>query len=94
MDMQVYGDKAVVTETFAGSLTLMPKTKKRRMKIRAFFVQNVIKRGAFSISPTISFHAVIPDDSEVFHCIRNGDLRGLIKLLEEGLASLTDCDTE
>lgn len=84
----------VITETFAGSLTLMPKTMKLRMKIRAFFVQNIIKHGAISISPILSFHEIIPDDSAVFKCVEDGDLAALIKLLKEGLASLNDCDTE
>lgn len=87
------GDENVI-ETFAGSLILMPTTKKRRMKIQAFFVQNVMKNGAYSISPTLSFHAIVPLNSEVFRLIRQGDLTSLILLFEKGLASLTDCDPD
>jgi hypothetical protein len=93
MQMRAVRGEEDVTETFAGSLTLLPKTKKRRMKIRAFFVQIFIN-GAFAIAPTLSFHAIIPGDSKVFECIKWGNLEGLIELLEKGLASLTDCDPD
>lgn len=92
--MRALRDEEEVIETFAGSLMLMPKTGKRRMKIRAFFVQNVVKNGAFSISPALSFHAIVRSDSNVFKCVENDDLEGLVGLLEKRSASLTDYDPE
>lgn len=89
----LYGDEEV-TETFTGTLTLLPKTKERNMKIRAFFTQKKLASGSFSFLPTLSFHAVIPDDSKVFQIIKRGDLDGLCRMLQDRLASLTDCDTQ
>jgi hypothetical protein len=47
-----------------------------------------------SLKPTISFTAIIPDDSEIFALARGGDLQGIIKHVQQGHASLTDCDTK
>ena len=83
----------VVTEAFAGTLTLLPKTKGKKMKLRAFFAQHVMRNGVFSFAPTLSFHAIIPDNSSVFQLIESGDLEGLKQILQNGRASLTDCNT-
>lgn len=87
-------EEQVVTEAFAGTLTLLPQTTTKRMKVRAFFTQKVMRSGAFSFSPVLSFHAIIPDDSEVFRLVEGGDIEGLTKLLQRRSASLTDCDTK
>jgi hypothetical protein len=83
-----------IIETFAGTMTLLPKTTGKNIKIRAFFTQKVATRGSFSFIPILSFHAVIPDDSRVFQLIEEGNLHELIGMLKDGLASLTDCDTQ
>ena len=83
----------VATAAFAGTITLLPKTKRKKLKIRAFFSQYMMKNGTFSFAPTLSFHAVIPDDSPVFRLVEDGDLEGLKQMLQDGLASVTDCDT-
>lgn len=86
--------KQDLKEKLAGTLKLLTKTKnKRNIKIRAFFVQQVLSQGTLSISPVLSFHAIIPDDSKVFQLIKHGDLQGLKQILQDGEASLTDRDT-
>jgi hypothetical protein len=81
------------TKAFAGTISILPRTKKRKMQIRASFFQHMTQNGGYSFAPTISFHAVIPDDSKVFQLVEDGDLHGLRQMLQDGLASLTDCDT-
>jgi hypothetical protein len=44
---QTRSESETVTQVFAGSLTLMPKTKRRKMKLRAFFAQHIMRAGAF-----------------------------------------------
>ena len=88
----MYGDEDVM-ETFTGILTLLPKTKGENIKIRASFAQKKMASGSFSSLPTISFHAVIPDNSKVFQLIKEGNLDGLRRMLQDGQTSLTDCDT-
>ena len=75
-------------------LGIFQRQEEKNIKIRAFFTQKVATSGSFSFLPTISFHAVIPDDSKVFQFVREGNLEGLVGLLKDGLASLTDCDTQ
>lgn len=45
-----------------------------------------------SLRPTISFSAILPEDSEVFRMVSCGDLSGLRRLLAERKVSLSDCD--
>ncbi|KAH6671097.1 ankyrin repeat-containing domain protein [Halenospora varia] len=45
-------------------------------------------------SATITYQAMIPNDSEVFKIAGSGGVKELIELLEKGIASLTDCDEE
>lgn len=81
-------------EAFEGIVTFLPTTSTSRTMITASFVQNVAKGRHYALPPTISFHAMIPDDSEVFRVCEKGELRELISLLNDGSASLTDCDTK
>ncbi|KAL9620343.1 MAG: hypothetical protein Q9160_005142 [Pyrenula sp. 1 TL-2023] len=81
-------------EVFAGNLTLVLSRSRNKAKLRTFFVQRVLSNGAFTFSPTISFHAMIPNDSQIFDLVRRGDVDHMIKLLEGGLASLNDCDED
>ena len=45
-------------------------------------------------SATITYQAMIPNDSEVFEIAGSGEVKELIGLLEKGIASLTDRDEE
>lgn len=86
--------KEPIRETFVGNLTMLLSKTRKKAKIRAFFTQRTFSRGTFSLAPVVSFHAIIPNDSEVFDVVRHGDVDGLQRLLEVGNASLTDCDED
>jgi len=45
-------------------------------------------------SATITYQAIIPNDSEVFKIAGSGEVKELIELLVKGTASLTDRDEE
>jgi hypothetical protein len=45
-------------------------------------------------SATVTYQAIIPNDSKVFEIVGSGDVKELIELLEKGTASLTDCDED
>jgi hypothetical protein len=85
-------------EVFAGKVTVMPvnaiPSGGRGIRILASLQQKVARGGAFSLKPTLTFSAVIPNNSEIFQMAASGDLTGLIKLFAEGKASLTDCNVE
>lgn len=54
--------------------------------------QSVINGFMGSLRPTVSFSAILPNGSEVFRKVKNGDLDGLRQMLAEGTASLSDCN--
>jgi len=88
-------------ELITGSVTCMPISSEsrgntgpmHRLQIRATFLQKIKNDGSFSLLPTLAFSAVLPVDSDAFVCAKRGDLQGLLRLLNEGKASLWDCDT-
>lgn len=44
-------------------------------------------------TPTLTFRAMVPSDSEVFRVVEGGSVKKLKKLLSSGAASLGDCDS-
>lgn len=48
---------------------------------------------AIYFTPTITFRAMVPDDSEVFRVVEGGSVKKLKKLISSGRASLGDCDS-
>ncbi|KAF8528325.1 ankyrin repeat-containing domain protein [Trichophaea hybrida] len=83
---------------FAGTMSFMPNSTGLRNN-KSFRIsvslEQAIKSGGILLSPqpTISFSAVLPENSEVFNLAKTGDLDGLVRLFSEGKASLSDCDT-
>lgn len=45
-------------------------------------------------TPTLTFRAMIPSDSEVFRVVDAGSVKKLKKLISNGAASLGDCDSD
>ena len=37
---------------------------------------------------------MVPEDAEIIRCVMGNDVSGMLSLLEQGLASLRDCDPE
>ena len=81
-------------EVFIACMTFVPKDVKFGYKISSSFLQTLTANEALSRIPTLSFCRMIANDSKVFSVIDEGDLNGLLRLLEDGDAALTDCDEE
>ena len=70
----------------------MPDFSSLPAKVVAYFQHRVDSSGFWSFNPMISIHTIVPADSEVFRVIEEGDLEGLVRLFQNGEASLRDCD--
>lgn len=79
---------------FEGTVSLRPKSGSSRQKLLLSFLQRFSSTGFTSLNPTLSFHALLPCDSEIFCAIQRGDMTSMLGLLNDKEASLTDCDTE
>lgn len=79
---------------FEGTVNLIPNETISKTKISTSFWQKCTENGYFSLKPTLSFCAIIPENSHIFTLVREGDLEGLIRHVQQGHASLTDCDPE
>lgn len=82
-----------VIEVFEGDMIFLPNSVPNT-RISVSFQQRLTHQGSLLGKPTISFSAILPDNSEVFLRIKDGDLEGLLQLLAQGAASLTDRDPE
>lgn len=83
-----------VENVFEGTISLIPERGISRIKLSTAFLQKWTKHGYFSPQPTLSFCAIIPDDSRIFTLTSEGDLEGMINHIQQGHASLTDCDSK
>ena len=81
-------------EVFVASITFIPKDARFGYKISSSFLQTLTADEALSRIPTLSFCRMIANDSQVFSLVREGELDGLLTLLEGRQATLTDCDEE
>lgn len=57
-----------------GTVSFIPKRTDRQTQISASFFQRLTKDGFFSLSPRLSICAIIPDNSEIFALVEDGDL--------------------
>ena len=88
-------DREHADEAFAAKVVVTPTST------IASNVQVIIDLGSKTyqdrmvhFTPTLTFRAMIPDDSEVFRVVQRGSVKKLKKLLSSGAASLGDCDPE
>ncbi len=79
---------------FEGTVSLRPKSGTSRKKLLLSFLQRFSSSGFTSLSPTLSFHALLPCESAIFFAIEMGDMTSMLGLRNDKEASLTDCDTE
>jgi len=86
------GSDSEVFEVFEGEITFLPNSVPNT-RISVSFEQRSTYQGSLLGKPTISFSATLPDNSEVFLRIKDGDMEGLLQLLARGAASLTDRDS-
>lgn len=81
-------------QQYAGKATFWTKHTGFPYKINATVLQNLTCNGYSSLKPTLSYHAMMPFESDVFVTVRTGNLFRLKHLLQQGKASLTDCDPD
>jgi hypothetical protein len=80
------------TVEFAATVNFLPASSFLTTKISACFRQSITRDGIHTLHPTISAHMMVPSDSEVFNCIKEGDFDSFLKLLRNGKASQRNCD--
>ena len=81
-------------ETLAAKLTITPTAAQNsKFKIIIDIASREYQNHAVCFTSTLTFHAIVPDDSEVFRVVEGGSVRKLKKLLDSGTASLGDCDS-
>lgn len=83
-----------VIKVFEGTISLIAEREISRTKISTSFLQKSTANGYFSLKPTLTFCAIIPDTSPIFTLARKGNLAGIINHVQQGQASLTDCDSK
>lgn len=82
-------------EYLLGTVSFMPNKRRsaKNFRIQISIHQNVSSEGLMtSLRPTISFSAILPNNSEVFRKVESGDLDRLQQMLANGTAALSDCD--
>jgi len=84
--------RSEILEVFEGAIIYLPNSVPNT-RICVSFQQRSTYEGSLLGKPTISFSATLPDNSEVFLRIKDGDKKGLLKLFAEGAASFWDRDS-
>ena len=81
-------------ETLAAKLIITPTSAQfLNLQIIIDIASREYQDHAVHLTPTLTFRAIVPDDSEVFRVVEGGSVRKLKKLLDSGAASLGDCDS-
>ncbi|SLM39701.1 Ankyrin repeat-containing domain [Lasallia pustulata] len=82
-----------VLESFSATVDYLPNGAFPKSKISVSFEQFISFRSATSLNPVLSFCAMISDDAEIFQLIYEDDVHGVQRMIEQGRASLRDCDS-
>ncbi|KAJ9614645.1 hypothetical protein H2200_002782 [Cladophialophora chaetospira] len=82
------------TQVFSATLEYLPSSNFAYAKIVASVVHRAGLFGSTTLYPSLTVSPIVPAQSEVFAAIKTGDLTGLKSLLQEGRASLKDCDPQ
>ena len=80
------------SESFDVSVIYVPSNPSKA-HVAFSLSQRTFLEGCSFRNPVLSVSAMIPDDSEVFRVIKNGDLDRLVRMLALRQASLADRDT-
>lgn len=78
---------------FTAQVQFKPSQPGQNAMLLASFYQQTRSDGFSSLMPSLSFSAMLPDDSLVFRLIEDRDLDGLMDMLSHGKASLRDRDS-
>lgn len=82
-------ESASVDETFGAKVAIVPnQTVESPLRVVVDFTPHL------NPSATITYHAFIPNDSEIFEIVKYGQVKDLIKFLDNRSASLTNRDEE
>lgn len=79
-------------ESFDVSVVYVPKTPQKPHITFALSQRTSLESWSLK-NPSLSVSALLPDDSEVFQVIKNGEVDRLMEMLDLREASLTDRDT-
>ncbi|KAL8941817.1 MAG: hypothetical protein Q9216_002017 [Gyalolechia sp. 2 TL-2023] len=88
------GPMRIVHDTLQGRIQILPKNSDKITKISASFTQQFSRSGSSSPYPRLTFHPIIPDGADIFVAVENGDVTRILELLDNGKASLRDCDCD
>ena len=80
-----------VNKSFDMSLSYLPKSSKKA-HVAMLLSQQEVEEGCVLRSPMLCVSALLPEESEVFRVIENGDLQRLQRMLWTREASLNDRD--
>ena len=88
------GNTESADEAFAAKVVITPTTTTlSNFQIIIDLASRTCQNGTVYFTPALTFRAMIPDDSEVFHIVQRGSVKKLKKLLSSGAASLGDHDS-
>ena len=86
-------DTESADEAFATKVVITPASAPiSRSQIVIDVASRMYRNRVTYFTPTLTFRAMIPNDSEVFRVVKGGSVKRLKKLLSSGAASLGDCD--
>jgi hypothetical protein len=74
------------------TLYLEPRISGSGLPVTVHFGETRTHTGVSFINPVVLAYRIVPSKSEVFNRITKDDLEGLRKLLEDGKATVRDCD--
>ena len=86
------GTQDLVFEYFSATLDYVPSGQTSNFKITASFRQYARLQSFTSLSPTLTYSAMMPENAEIIRRVKANDVPGMLSLLEQGFASITDCD--
>ncbi len=82
-------------EEFAAKMLVTPTSASlSSYQIVIDIASRINQNRTICFTPTLTFRVMVPDDSEVFRVVKGGSVKKLKKLLQSGVASLGDCDSE
>lgn len=87
-------DTEVTHEAFTARLFITPvSAPSPSFQIVIDLASKTHQDRAIYFTPTLTFRAMVPDDSEVFRVVEGGSIKKLKRLINSGRASLGDCDS-
>ena len=87
-------DTDCTNEAFAAKLLVTPTSDlPSSFQIIVDIASRAYQNRTIYFEPTLTFRAMVPDDSEVFRVVEAGSVKKLKRLLSNRAASLRDCDS-